>query len=113
LIAQLDKKSPALTGPSLPSPTNLQRSFPINSLSHFFSSLEEGNGFLSDRDDNSSAGIAASPRSAELSRKRSETPQLHSISARQSFNDLVQYCVDDFLNIPLVKVRVPRRNALY
>jgi hypothetical protein len=69
--------------------TNLQRNFPVESLSHFFSSLEEGNGFLSDRDDNSSAGIAASPRSAELSRKRSETPQLHSISARQSFNDLV------------------------
>jgi hypothetical protein len=69
--------------------TNLQRSFPIKSLSHFFSSLEEGNGFLSDRDDNSSAGIAASPRSAEPSRKRSKTPQLHSISVRQSFNDLV------------------------
>jgi hypothetical protein len=69
--------------------TNLQRSFPINSLPHFLSSLEKGNGFLSDRDDNSSVGISASPCSAELSRKRSETPQLHSISARQSFNDLV------------------------
>jgi hypothetical protein len=62
--------------------TNLQRSFPIKSLSHFFSSLEEGNGFLSDRDDNSSAGIAASPRSPEPSRKRSKPPQLHSISVR-------------------------------
>jgi hypothetical protein len=65
------------------------RSFGIKSLLHFFCSLEEGHGFLWDRDGNSGTRIAGSPRFAGLSRKRAESPQLHSISARQSFNDLV------------------------
>jgi hypothetical protein len=92
---------------------NRSGSFPIKPRAHFFSSLEEGHGFLCDRDGNSSARIAASPRCAKLSRKRAETPQLHSIPARQSYNDLVQYRVEDFLDIPLVNVGVPRRNAVY
>jgi hypothetical protein len=65
------------------------RSFGIKSLLHFFCSLEEGPGFLWDRDDNSSTRIAGSPRGTQLSRKRAETPQLHSISVRQGYNDLV------------------------
>jgi hypothetical protein len=43
------------------------RSFGIKSLLHFFCSLEEKHGSLWDRDGNSSARIATSPRFAKLS----------------------------------------------
>jgi hypothetical protein len=87
--------------------------FPIKPLAHLLSSFEEGNGLLCDRDDGASTRVAPGARSAGLGRKRSETPQLDSITAPQSFDDFVQYCGDDLLYVPLKKVRVLRGNALY
>jgi hypothetical protein len=48
---------------------------------HFFSSFEGGNGFLCDWDGSSGTGVTPLARSAGLGRKRSETPQLDSITA--------------------------------
>jgi hypothetical protein len=87
--------------------------FPIKPLAHLLSSFEEGNGLLCDRDDGASTRVAPGARSAGLGRKRSESPQLNSITAPQSFDDFVQYCGDDLLYVPLKKVRVLRGNALY
>ena len=53
----------------------------IKSLMHFFSSFEGGNGFLCDWDGSSGTGVTPLARSAGLGRKRSETPQLDSITA--------------------------------
>jgi hypothetical protein len=68
----------------------------IKSLTPVFSSFEGGNGFLCDWDDSSGTGVTPLARSPELSRKRSETSQLHSVSATQSFYNFVQYGVDNF-----------------
>jgi hypothetical protein len=80
---------------------------------HALSPLEVGNSFLCDRDGNTSTRIAPLMCSSVLNWKRSETPQLNSITATQSFDDLVQYRGDDLLYVPLKKMRVLRGNAFY
>jgi hypothetical protein len=47
-----------------------------------------------------------------LNGKRSETPQLNSITATQSFDDFDRYRGDDLLYVPRKKVGVLRGNAL-
>jgi hypothetical protein len=85
----------------------------IKPCAHLFSSFEKGNGLLCDLDDDASPRVAPRARSAKLGRKRSETPQLDSITAPQSFDDFVQYYGDDLLNVSLKKVRVLSENTLY
>jgi hypothetical protein len=87
--------------------------FAIKPHTHFFSSFEEGNGLLCDLDDDASTRVTPRVCSAGLGRKRSETPQLDSITALQSFGDFVQYCGDDLINVSLKKVRVLSGNTLY
>jgi hypothetical protein len=86
---------------------------PIKPWAHLFSSFEKGNGLLRDLDDDASTRVAPRVRSASLGRKRTETSQLDSITATQSFGDFVQYCGDDLVNVSLKKVRVLSGNALY
>jgi hypothetical protein len=87
--------------------------FPIKPLAHLFSTFEEGKGSLCDLDGGASARVTPRARSADLGRKHSETSQLNSISATQSFDHFVEYRVNDLLYVALKKVRVLRGNALY
>jgi hypothetical protein len=87
--------------------------FRIKPHTHLFSSFEEGNGLLRDLDDDASTRVAPRVRSAGLGRKRSETPELDSITAPQSFGDFVQYCGDDLVNVSLKEVRVLSGNTLH
>jgi hypothetical protein len=92
---------------------NRSGSFPIKPRAHFFSSLEERNGFLCDLHFSASPGIATLARYANLGCKGSETPKLDSIPATQSFDDFVKYGVDYVRYVSLKKVRVLSGNAPY
>jgi hypothetical protein len=70
-------------GASLIRSTDRYYGFPIKPLAHLFSSFEEGNGSLCDRDDGASTRVAPRARSLGLGRKRSETPQPLQPSAPQ------------------------------
>jgi hypothetical protein len=90
---------------------NRSGSFPIKPRAHFFSGLKERNDFCATC--TSAPVLGLRPLRAPRILPEKTPPKLDSIAAIQSFDDFVNYRVDDVLYVPLVKVRVLRSDALY
>src|SRR5712691_8905511 len=84
----------------------------VQALAHFLAGFEERHAFLVDRYARAGARIAAFARRPILHREGAEAAQLHPVAARQGGGDLVEDGVDDVFDVPLIKVRILRRNPL-
>src|SRR5262245_43442467 len=84
----------------------------VQALAHLLAGLEERHGLLVHRDAGAGARVTAFARRPFLDRERPEAAQLDAIAARQGGGDLAEDGVDDILDVPLVKVRILRRDPL-
>src|ERR1700735_643984 len=84
----------------------------IETLTHFFTGLEERRQFLGHRNLVAGARIATRAGLALFGRERAKAAQLDALSARKSTRDLAENCVDNVFNVALIKMRIAGRHAL-
>jgi hypothetical protein len=84
----------------------------IETLAHFLTSLKERRQFLGDRNLVAGARIAASAGLPLFGRERAKAAQLDALAARERICDLAENCVNDILNVALIKMRIAGRHAL-
>src|SRR5438270_8983461 len=85
----------------------------VQPFPHFFAGLEEGNGFFRDRNLCPRARIAANPSVPVLHRKGAESAQFDPVSTRQGGGNFIKDCIDDFLDVAQVEMRVAAGDPLY
>src|SRR5579863_203194 len=78
----------------------------VQPFTHFLAGLEKRHALLIHRHMRTRPRIAAGTGGAMLYRKSAKTTQFDPIAPRQSGDDLIENCVNDILDIPLVEVRV-------
>src|SRR5262245_25914692 len=84
----------------------------VEPLAHLLTGLEERHVLLVDRDMGAGAWIAPGAGGPVLHRNCAKAAQLHAVAARERRDHLAEDCVDDVLDVTLVKVRILPRDAL-
>src|SRR5581483_3152090 len=100
--------SPAMTSGSTADIAALAAAIAVEALAHFLAGLEEGHGFLLDRDMRAGARIASGAGGTALHREGAKAAQLDPVAARHRAGDFVEDGVDDVLDVALIKMRILR-----
>lgn len=103
---------PAMTIAFRWEPETLDRTRPIEPLTHFLARLEKRHRLLIDSNMGAGARVPACSGRPVLYREGAEAAEFDSIALCHCAGDLAKDCVDDVLNVALIEMRVLARNAL-